>query len=152
MTFFFASLFANAQKDPIKWKEISKEEINLKEYPPDILATAVILCDYERMYFDLNPNGNNLFLFRDRHIRIKILKKSGLKYAKIKIPYNDMHCNRLLGETSYTLKAITYNFDKNGKIKKSKLKNKNITIKDSTNCIRILINHFFKIEVANVFK
>ncbi len=135
-TIFFLFIFFNfnfyAQKAPLKFKKLTQEEIELTEYNN---YSAVMTYDYGQMYFDTNPNGKNLFIFNKRHVRIKILTEDGLKYAKVKFFYNSMSCERYSGELSYSVRAFTHNILKDGSVKTTRLKNKNITHTDSTNCI-----------------
>ncbi|MCF6365486.1 MAG: DUF3857 domain-containing protein [Bacteroidales bacterium] len=145
----FLSLTAIAQKDPIKWKKLTKEEIELKEYKG---ASAVVLYDYGQMYFDINPNGENLFLFRKRHVRIKILNEAGLKYAKIKFSYNDMSCEQYFGEQSYYVKAVTHNIDETGQIIVSKVKNRDIKITDSVRCIKNAEFEFPNAKIGSILE
>ncbi len=141
----FLPQLLSAQKPPIKWKEIAIEDLQMTSYSLDTSASAVVLCDYGQYYFDLNPNGQNLFLFNKRHLRIKILNKNGLKYAKIRIPFIDMTCEKLPAENSIVVKGITYNLSKKGEVEATRFKKKNIKYIDSTNCMQIA-----ELELANV--
>ncbi len=153
LTFFISySIFAFSQKAPLKWKKLTKEEIDLKVYNNNPNIPAVILYDYGQMYFDLNPNGNNLFLFNKRHVRIKILNKSGLKYAKVKFLYNDMNCEYYSGELSFSVKAVTHNILENGKIKTTKVKYRNITHRDSTGCLKVGEFEFKDVKVGSILE
>lgn len=143
LLFFFTSL--SAQKDPIKWKEIAMEDLQMQHYEMDTSAVAVVLCDYGQYYFDTNPNGRHLFLFNTRYIRIKILKEDGLKYAKLSIPFTDKNCEQMQGENSIVIKGMVYNLSKNGELKSSKLKQREIKYRDSANC-----NKIAKINLPNV--
>jgi hypothetical protein len=129
-------LFAQP-KAPLKWKNISMDEMNMKEYEYEPDAPAVILYDFGQQYFDINSGGKYLFFMRQGHVRIKILTEEGLKYAKVSIPFHDLHCEKFYQENNITISARTYNLDKSGKIISTKLKLKNITFRDSTNCFRI---------------
>ena len=133
----FVTQILSAQKPPIKWKEVPMEDLQMTSYQIDTSASAVVLCDYGQYYFDLNPNGQNLFLFNKRHIRIKILKKEGLKYAKIRIPFINMTCEKLPEENSIVIKGMVYNLSKKGELKVTKLKRKNIKYTDSIDCNQI---------------
>lgn len=146
------SLQLFSQKDPLKWKKLTKDELELKVYNDDPNIPAVIFYDYGQMYFDLNPNGDNLFLFRKRHVRMKILNKEGLKYAKVKFVYNDKNCEYYSGELSFSLKAATYNIQDNGKYKTSRVKYKNIIHKDSSGCIKIAEFEFPNVKVGSILE
>ncbi len=62
-----------AQKAPIRFGKPSMEELKKSVYDIDTSASAIVLCNYG--YFD----GEHIAY--TRLIRLKILKKSGLKYA-----------------------------------------------------------------------
>lgn len=83
-------------------------------YPEDPDAPAVVLTDYGKVRFDYrNPKG--LGLQFERHVRIKILKKSGLQYGDFEIPLYKK------GEKiGGSIKGVTYNVE-NGKIEETKL-------------------------------
>ncbi len=144
--------FSFAQKAPLKWKKLTKEEIELKVYNDNPNIPAVVLYDYGQMYFDINPNGNNLFVFNKRHVRIKILNEEGLKYANLKFLYNEMNCEQYYGELSYSVKAVTHNLLENGKRKTSKVKYKNIKHTDSTGCIKIAEFDFPDVKVGSIIE
>lgn len=144
--------FSFAQKAPLKWKKLTKEEIDLKVYNNNPNIPAVVLYDYGQMYFDINPNGNKLFIFNKRHVRIKILNKEGLKYAKVKFLYNDMNCEQYYGELSFSVKAVTHNFPGDGKIKTSRLKYRNIKHSDSIGCTKIAEFEFPNAKVGSIIE
>lgn len=70
---FFSIAFLTYPQEKIKFGKVSKEEVMMSIYEPDTTAGAVIL--YEKGRFD---GVQSRFT---HHTRIKILKKSGLKYA-----------------------------------------------------------------------
>ncbi len=127
---------AISQKEPIKWKEIPMEDLQMATYELDPNAPAVVLCDYGQIYFSTTPNGQNLFVIYDRHVRIKILKPEGSKYAKLRLSFHNMACEQLQGENSIVIKAMVYNLSEKGEIVATKVKNKDIIYKDSTDCLR----------------
>jgi hypothetical protein len=145
-------LFSYSQNNPIQIKKLTKEEIELKVYEPYPDAPAVITYDIGEMYFDTNPNGQNLFLFQKRHVRIKILNEEGLKYAKIKFEFSDMNCENLFGELSYNLKGFTHHITENGEIKSIKVKYKNITVKDTTNCKKVAEVTFPDVQIGSIIE
>lgn len=139
-----------AQKDPIKWKKIPIEDLQMSTYEDDSLASAVVLCDYGQYYFDTNPNGDNLFFFQERHVRIKILKKEGLKYAKIRIPYIDMTYEKFPQENSIIIKGMSYKLSNGNKLDFVKLRQRDITHKDSIRGIKIAEFRLPEVEVGSV--
>ncbi len=103
----FLSLISMADKPPIKFGNVSMDELKMSVYEPDTSAPAVVLCDYG--YFNSNQ-------FQFTHIiRIKILKKEGYSWANRSFP----------GYNKSFVKGITFNLE-NGEIVESKLKNESI--------------------------
>ncbi len=138
-----------AQDAPLEWKKLTKEEIELKDYGT---ASAVVMYDYGQMYFDTNPSGKNLFIINTKHVRLKILNEEGLKYAKIRILYHDMNCERYIGELSYSFKGYTHNISETGEITSTRLKNKYIKHTDSTDCITIAEIEFQDVKVGSIIE
>jgi len=69
---------ALAEKDPMKYGKVSKEELEMTVYPADSSASAVILCNYG--YFDARQ-------LQFVHVkRIKILKEEGKGFASFSVP------------------------------------------------------------------
>jgi len=100
-------VFTSAQKPPIKYGTVSKEELINNRFEPDTSAPAVVLCDYG-YYSDDN--------FQTRRIlRIKILKKEGFSYANQVIQSDDRT----------TVRGITYNYE-NNEIIETKLKQESV--------------------------
>ncbi len=95
------------QKAPIKFGEISLEDLQMVRYPADTSASAAILCDYG--FF----NSKTFQFIRIR--RIKILKEDGYNWANSEYPCTS--------DTQIT--GITANLV-DGKIIKEKLKNESI--------------------------
>ncbi|MFN8254278.1 MAG: DUF3857 domain-containing protein [Bacteroidales bacterium] len=142
----------SAQQPPVKWKEIPMEDLKMTSYEAEPGAPAVVLCDYEKIYFDINPNGRNLFLFYDRHVRIKILKPEGIKYAKFSIPYIYMPCQWLSSENSIIIKAMVYNLSEKGQLIARKIKPKEIKYRDSTNCYKIAELNFPDVKQGTIIE
>lgn len=109
-----------SQKAPVKYGNLSEDEIALNEYQN---YDAIILCDYGNYSFDARLG--QLFFYYSRHLRIKILTEEGLKYAKQIIPFYDLKkAAYFRNNRVYELRAQTLNIDKNNKITKSKVKPK----------------------------
>jgi hypothetical protein len=98
---------AFGQKVPIRYGDVSMEELELKAYPADTSAAAAILCDYG--YFD-----SHNFQF-SRTLRIKIFKKEGYNLANYVMP----------AAFKSQVRGVTFNLE-NGKIVQDKLKNESI--------------------------
>jgi len=109
------SFIIYAQKAPIKFGDIPKADLVMTTYPEDESAPAVILEDYGEAYVSITASNASLIV--KRHVRIKILKKEGLKWADIAI---QLYHSGAAHEKVSNLKAVTYNLE-NGKITEHKL-------------------------------
>jgi hypothetical protein len=105
--FFMIVLGVYGQKQPIKFGQVSMEELQMTAYPGDTSASAVILCDYGHF-------RSTTFQFT-RILRIKILNKDGYIWANNVFPTSE----------KAMIKGITFNIE-NGNIVQSKLKNESI--------------------------
>ena len=103
-----------AQKAPIKFGDVSLEELEMKTYPPDTSAPAVVLCDYGYFY--------SKTLKFSRILRIKILKKEGYTWANYLFP----------ATLRSQVRGLTSNLE-NGKIVQEKLKSESIFSERVTN-------------------
>jgi hypothetical protein len=70
--FFLVAQEAKSQ-DKVSFGKVSLDELKMSRYDKDTTAEAVILSDVGRL------DGNNIHF--TRHIRIKVLKKSGLRWG-----------------------------------------------------------------------
>jgi len=106
-----------SQKPPIKFGDISIEDLKMTRYDKDTAAAAVVLTDFGETDFKYNENKGWQLLF-ERITRIKIIKKDGYKWADFSVPlyHGGGSKEKLSG-----LKATTYNLE-NGKILETKLK------------------------------
>ena len=76
---FFINLFMlSAQKPPMKYGKVDNSDLEMKVYPADTSASAVVLCNYG--YFD-----SRQFQFVHQ-MRIKILKEEGKSRANFFVP------------------------------------------------------------------
>jgi hypothetical protein len=106
----------SGQKAPIKFGDVSLEELEMKSYPADTSTTAVILCDYGSFVATAKVSYGNTRNYQFTRIRrIKILKKEGYSWANSGYP-----CN-----INTQIRGITFNLE-NGKIVKTNLKNESI--------------------------
>jgi hypothetical protein len=104
-----------AQKSPIKFGVIPLEDLKMTVYDKDSSASAVILADYGEAY--IRVSSVSAMLNFERHVRIKILKKEGLKWADASVP---LYHSGSSEEKVIRLKATTYNLD-NGKLVESEM-------------------------------
>ena len=104
---FICSGLLYSQDSPIKWGEIPRVDLEMKSYPKDTNATAVILCDYGESNID--DDFNVVF---NRILRVKIFNSTGYKWAtQIITLYTKDHIQKILD-----IEGVTYNLDENGKI------------------------------------
>ena len=109
------------QKPPIKFGDVSMDELKMTVYPKDSSAEAVVLVDFGESELKYSQqNGFQLFFERTR--RVKILTKEGLDWANFNIP---LYHNNSDEEKATGLKAVTYNLE-NGKIVETKVKSESI--------------------------
>lgn len=115
---------SSAQKDPIKWGKVEKEDLLMKVYPLDSSASAVVLADYGVAYFTFSDD-KGFQLNMDRHIRIKIINTNGLEHANQQVALYHKGTSK---EEVFGLKAVTYNLDNldGGKVQKDKMNKKEV--------------------------
>lgn len=110
-------LYLLAQDPPIKWEEIPFTDLEMKSWPQDTNASAVILCDYGESHLN-----NNLNLVFNRHQRVKILTTKRYAWGTYSIGlYTEEKIEHI-----YNIEGITYSLDEQGKILKTELKEKDI--------------------------
>jgi hypothetical protein len=85
-----AALFTCAQEKKAKSKDfkygkISPAEFEIKANGADSAASAVVLFDVGRGWFDLNPKTGDFMYVMERHVRYKIFDKSGYDYANLEL-------------------------------------------------------------------
>jgi hypothetical protein len=112
-----------AQDAPIKFGKIDIADLQMKVYPKDTSAEAVVLGDIGRAYFTYTDSEGFQVVY-ERIRRVKILKKSGYDWATVKVPLF-ISKNNKGKEDLYDLKGFTYNVE-NGQIIKEKLEKESI--------------------------
>lgn len=110
-----------AQKPPIKFGDVTKEEVSMTTYDKDPIAEAVVLADYGLSWVSYRQNVGFTVDF-ERITRIKILTKDGLSWGNFEIPLYKNNTDR---EKITSVKAVTYNLE-GGKVVESKLRNDGI--------------------------
>ncbi|MEN8119179.1 MAG: DUF3857 domain-containing protein [Bacteroidota bacterium] len=118
-----------AQKAPIKFGKVSKEELEMKVYEKDTAAEAVVLAEYGASEIRYVSSDKGFVLVFENHTRIKILKKEGLDYANVDVRLYSARAN--VDEDVSGLKAQTYNLE-NGKIVTTKLSRKEVFEEDES--------------------
>jgi hypothetical protein len=117
---FFLPVTLFAQDPPIQWGEVPKADLEMKTFPDDSNASAIILCDYGESSFN-----NSLHIIFDRTVRIKILTTKGYKHGTFCIPIYSFEDK----EEIRNIEGVTYSLDDRGEIEKKEL-NKDDIIKE----------------------
>ena len=106
--FFSTPITVFSQNDDyLKMGRVSVKELQMQSYSKDTSAVAVYLNEAGRIYFHEGERG--IVLIKKYYAKIKILKKEGLGYGDIIIPY---YHNDKSKEKISNIKAITYTKNK----------------------------------------
>jgi hypothetical protein len=120
-TLCWCQTFLYAQDpDFLKFGKVEMKELEMKNYPKDTSAGAVILSDMGRSYYTYV--GDEFQVNLERHVKIKILKKSDYKWADVRIV---LYKSGTTVERVSDLKGFTYNLE-NGKMVKTKLEKEQV--------------------------
>lgn len=109
LTFSFFSQSLVAQ--PKEWGEIPLQTLKEDIYHLDSSPSAVVLFEKGHLRIE-----NDLQYYLDRHVRIKIIRPEGYKYATIELDYNKGY-----DQDIEDLEAVTYRLNKKGKIEEYKV-------------------------------
>lgn len=119
LTFLIAlPLALYSQKPPIKFGDVSLEELKMTRYDKDTSASAFVIADYGDSRIEYNTSSGFYIRF-ERLRRIKIFKKDAYSFADFSFPL--YHSNKA-DEKLASLKASTYNLE-GGKKVETKMKN-----------------------------
>ena len=110
------------QKPPIKFGDVSMDELKMTVYPKDSSVEAVVLVDFAESRLDYSQSQGSFQVLFERTRRVKILTKEGLDWGNFNIP---LYHNNSDEEKVTGLKAVTYNLE-NGKIVETKSKSESI--------------------------
>lgn len=120
LSFFLCVSFSNSfaqMEPPVKWGEIPMADLQMKSFPKDTNATALILCDYGESAF--NDEFNIIF---KRHLRVKILTAKGYDWGTHSVTlYTERATERI-----HDIEGITYRLDEKGAIVKNELSSSDI--------------------------
>lgn len=117
--FLAITIYSFAQKPPIKFGNVSEEEVARKVYAKDSSAAALVIADYGNSKLEYNQTDGGFVINFERVKRIKIFKKEGYEFATHNI---QLYHQNTLEEKVSSLKGITYNWE-NGKMVETKMKN-----------------------------
>lgn len=120
------SIAGKAQKLPartfLKTGNVTLDDLKMANYSKDTSAAAVVLFDAGRSRYDFNTTGDIVVNY-DRHLIVKIFKKSGYNLANIEVPL--YRVNTYTKESISNLKGTTYNLV-DGKIVTHKLTDESV--------------------------
>ncbi len=108
-------ILVNGQNFSREFGKVEEEEFELKKYPSDKDAEAVVLFDIGKSYFVESENSFDIIF--ERLTRIKIISEAGIKWAEVKIPF---YREGNIYEKIYEIEAYSYNYE-NGHIRKTPL-------------------------------
>lgn len=138
--FFSIAFSGQAQKPPIKFGDVSVEELKMVRYDKDTSAAALVIADYGESVLEYDLSDGFRIHF-ERLRRIKIFKKDGYLYADFSI---SLYHSSKAEEKLTGLKAVTYNLE-GSKIVETKLKNDAIFKEKADNNIDLV-----KITLPNI--
>lgn len=132
-----------SQKDPMKFGEISLEDLTMTSYAKDSAATAVILSDFGKV----SPTGPFSMLM-ERHVRIKILKTEGTSWADQAVQLPVAGTN---GENKFQFKASTFNLE-SGKVIETELPKESMFREKVTRGFELQKFTFQNVKVGSVLE
>lgn len=127
ISFFIFGLIAGnimpvlGQSAPMKWGKIDKKILELKSFPQDSNAAAIVLCEYGDAF--LNDQAR---LITDVHVRVKVLNEAGYDFGTVTLTYYAKNRSQKISG----IKGETYNLASDGSINKTKLEKKSIFKED----------------------
>lgn len=119
--------FCFSQKAPIKYGDIPRDALEMKVYPADSSAEAVVLFDYGVSSIEYSQSQGFQLLF-ERIRRVKVLTEEGKRWADFTVY---LYKDNDQAEKISAIKGVTVNLE-NGKEVESKLNNDGI-FKDKYN-------------------
>ncbi len=152
MKYFFLILLlflfsvSNGQFAEPKFGKVEMADLTMTRYDRDSTAAAVYLFDNGESKFLLTPDRTFQLLF-ERHLQIRIFKKSALSLADFKIL---LYRTGMKSEKLSELKAVTYNLV-DGKIVKTKLDNDKV-YRSATDNVIIVSFAFPEVKEGSVLE
>ncbi|HEY6953534.1 MAG TPA: transglutaminase domain-containing protein, partial [Bacteroidota bacterium] len=115
--FFIVCESSIAQDPPVEWGIIPKADLEMKSFPADPNASALILCDYGDTKFD-----NELDLVFTQYLRVKILTTKGYDWGTKSVVLTTEDG----AERIRDIEGATYSLDDNGAVVTAILDKKDI--------------------------
>jgi hypothetical protein len=106
-SFFFFSQLILAQQGSVKWGEVPKSDLEMKSYPKDTSASALVLYDHGESHLD-----NDADIVFNRHLRVKIFNTKGYSWGTHSLT---LYTNKSTEKIS-DIEGYTYNLDENGNV------------------------------------
>jgi hypothetical protein len=114
---------------PISWGEVPGDQLAMKAYTPDSLASAVILCDFGDVHFD-----QDFRVIFKRHCRIKILTRAGFSWGSVGIQYYAKDKTQRVRD----IEGMTITAGADGKVETKELDDNSIFTEDRDNGFKII--------------
>lgn len=144
-----ASLEMAAQIIPVntRFGKVSKEEVELMEYPADTSASALMLYEYTSVSIDFDASGGFKLNTR-KHQRIKVLNEEGLDWGDVEMIYYN---SNTLRDNISGIDVSTYNLV-NGKVVETKMPSKYVFREDFTENYKKLSFSAQEVRVGSVIE
>ena len=144
-----ASLEMAAQTIPVntRFGKVSKEEVELMEYPADTSASALMLYEYTSVSIDFDASGGFKLNTR-KHQRIKVLNEEGLDWGDVEMIYYN---SNTLRDNISGIDVSTYNLV-NGKVVETKMPSKYVFREDFTENYKKLSFSAQEVRVGSVIE
>ncbi len=102
----FTNAMVIAQDFTDEYGKVTEYEIQMKEYPSDKEAEALVIFDKAKSYFEQSKDHFDVVF--ERITRIKIFSERGINWAEVEIPF---YQEKNIYEEVYDIEAISYNID-----------------------------------------
>ncbi|MDD5186141.1 MAG: DUF3857 domain-containing protein [Paludibacter sp.] len=145
---FLFLMVIQSQEISLKYGKVTTDELNMKVYPKDTTAEAVVLYDDGYASYEYLTSVGFMVELQLKK-KIKILKPEGVDEATISIPYYSNNAGDR--ESVVNLEAYAYNLE-NGKIVKTKLEKKYIFDEELSSKYRQLKFSIPNVKVGTVIE
>lgn len=147
MILISADAFAQTIEINKRFGKVSKEEVEMKEYPADTSASAIMLYENTLVSIDFDASGG-FKLNTKKHQRIKILKEDGLDWGDVEMIY---YYSNILRDNISGIDVVTYNLV-DGKVVETKMPGKYIFRDDYTEDYKKLSFSAQEVRVGSVIE
>ena len=147
MILISADAFAQTIEINKRFGKVSKEEVEMKEYPADTSASAIMFYENTLVSIDFDASGG-FKLNTKKHQRIKILKEDGLDWGDVEMIY---YYSNILRDNISGIDVVTYNLV-DGKVVETKMPGKYIFRDDYTEDYKKLSFSAQEVRVGSVIE